>query len=141
MALLINKQYTGVAQDGKQYTADYALHGMRRDETGLLTYSKIGWWTGEAIQMDNGEGTAYNSLGEFQINELDDGTNINSLPREYSTGNDPRVANPKYRFYDQHVFESSKVFYYMDSLGRMVARINEEFVYNQKDGATRNWTT
>ena len=47
--------------------------------------------------MDNGEGTAYNSVGSFQTNEMEYasgvyrlGHNINDIPIEYNSTDDPR---------------------------------------------------
>ena len=63
MALVVNKVYNAKDANGKTITSEYALHAMKRDDDGLLTYTKVNWYSGDTINMDNGEGTAYNSVG------------------------------------------------------------------------------
>ena len=82
MALVINKVYNAKDANGKTITSEYALHGMKRDDDGLLTYSKVNWYSGDEIKMDNGEGTAYNSVGSFQKNELE----YNTADGQYNVG-------------------------------------------------------
>lgn len=147
MSLLVNKQYVAKDANGKTITADYSFHALSRDETGLLTYTKVNWFESNNIQMDNGEGLAYSSVGDFQKNELTYasgdyavGTNINEIPTWYSSTDDPRKPNTKNRKYEQHVFDENNATYFMDADGNIVLRINDSFQYGSaQDGETRNW--
>ena len=119
---------------------------MKRDDDGLLTYTKVNWYSGDTINMDNGEGTAYNSVGSFQTNEMEYasgvygvGHNINDIPIEYNSTDDLK-ANTKFRNYEQHVFDENKATYFINDDGYLVLRIGSEYTYNSKDGATANWT-
>ena len=148
MALVINKVYNAKDANGKTITSEYALHGMKRDDDGLLTYTKVNWYSGDTINMDNGEGTAYNSVGSFQTNEMEYasgpygvGHNINDIPIEYDSTTDPRLANTKFRNYEQHVFDENKATYFINDEGYLILRIGSEYTYSSKDGATGNWTT
>ena len=148
MALVINKVYNAKDANGKTITSEYALHAMKRDDDGLLTYTKVNWYSGDTINMDNGEGTAYNSVGSFQTNEMEYasgpygvGHNINDIPIEYDSTNDPRLANTKFRNYEQHVFDENKATYFINDEGYLILRIGSEYTYSSKDGATGNWTT
>ena len=69
MALVVNKVYNAKDANGKTITSEYSFHALSRDENGLLTYTKSNWYSGDQINMDNGEGVAYNSVGDFQKNE------------------------------------------------------------------------
>ena len=148
MALVVNKVYNAKDANGKTITSEYALHGMKRDADGLLTYTKVNWYSGDTINMDNGEGTAYNSVGSFQTNEMEYasgpygvGHNINDIPIEYDSTTDPRLANTKFRNYEQHVFDENKATYFINDEGYLILRIGSEYTYSSKDGATGNWTT
>jgi|TARA_Y100000114_G_scaffold101287_1_gene94458 hypothetical protein len=148
MALVINKVYNAKDANGKTITSEYALHGMKRDDDGLLTYTKVNWYSADTIKMDNGEGTAYNSVGSFQTNEMEYasgpygvGHNINDIPIEYDSTTDPRLANTKFRNYEQHVFDENKATYFINDEGYLILRIGSEYTYSSKDGATGNWTT
>ena len=147
MALVVNKVYNAKDANGKTITSEYALHAMKRDDDGLLTYTKVNWYSADTIKMDNGEGTAYNSVGSFQTNEMEYasgpygvGHNINDIPIEYNSTDDPRKANTKFRNYEQHVFDENKATYFINDDGYLVLRIGSEYTYNSKDGATANWT-
>ena len=147
MALVVNKVDNAKDANGKTITSEYALHAMKRDDDGLLTYTKVNWYSGDTINMDNGEGTAYNSVGSFQTNEMEYasgvygvGHNINYIPIEYNSTDDPRKANTKFRNYEQHVFDENKATYFINDDGYLVLRIGSEYTYNSKDGATANWT-
>nr|BAR36346.1 hypothetical protein [uncultured Mediterranean phage uvMED] len=147
MSLVVNKQYVAKDANGKTITADYSFHALNRDETGLLTYSKVNWFESNTIQMDNGEGLAYSSVADFQVNELKKasgsyavGTNINEIPKAYSSSTDPREPNTKFRKYEQHVFDENNATYFMDANGNIVLRINDSYQYGaSQDGETRNW--
>ena len=148
MALVVNKVYNAKDANGKTITSEYALHAMKRDDDGLLTYTKVNWYSGDTINMDNGEGTAYNSVGSFQTNEMEYasgpygvGHNINDIPIEYDSTTDPRLANTKFRNYEQHVFDENKATYFINDEGYLILRIGSEYTYSSKDGATGNWTT
>ena len=148
MALVVNKVYNAKDANGKTITSEYALHAMKRDDDGLLTYTKVNWYSGDTINMDNGEGTAYNSVGSFQTNEMEYasgpygvGHNINDIPIEYNSTDDPRKANTKFRNYEQHVFDENKATYFINDEGYLILRIGSEYTYSSKDGATGNWTT
>ena len=43
MALVVNKVYNAKDANGKTITSEYALHGMKRDDDGLLTYTKVNY--------------------------------------------------------------------------------------------------
>tara|TARA_B100001057_G_scaffold377487_1_gene382730 strand:- start:11304 stop:11750 length:447 start_codon:yes stop_codon:yes gene_type:complete len=148
MALVVNKVYNAKDANGKTITSEYSFHGLSRDGDGLLTYTKSNWYSGDSINMDNGEGTAYNSVGEFQKNELtyasgsySVGHNINDIPIDYSSTTDPRQANTINRKYEQHVFDENKATYFINADGYLVLRIGNEYTYGAQDGATGNWTT
>ena len=147
MALVVNKVYNAKDANGKTITSEYSFHALSRDENGLLTYTKSNWYSGDQINMDNGEGVAYNSVGDFQTNEMEYasgpygvGHNINDIPIEYNSTDDPRKANTKFRNYEQHVFDENKATYFINDDGYLVLRIGSEYTYNSKDGATANWT-
>ena len=147
MALVVNKVYNAKDANGKTITSEYSFHALSRDENGLLTYTKSNWYSGDQINMDNGEGVAYNSVGDFQKNELtyasgaySVGHNINDIPIDYNSTNDPRQANTTNRKYEQHVFDENKATYFINDDGYLVLRIGSEYTYGAKDGATGNWT-
>ena len=71
MALVINKVYNVLkTQMVKRLLVSIVFTAFKRDENGLLTYTKVNWYSGDTINMDNGEGVVYNSVGDFQKNEL-----------------------------------------------------------------------
>ena len=147
MALVVNKVYNAKDANGKTITSEYSFHALSRDDNGLLTYTKSNWYSGDQINMDNGEGVAYNSVGDFQKNELtyssgsySVGHNINDIPIDYNSTTDPRQPNTTNRKYEQHVFDENKATYYINSDGYLVLRIGSEYKYSSKDGATGNWT-
>ena len=146
MALIINKVYNAKTQMVKLLLVNMC-HTWSVMMMNLLTYTKVNWYSGDTINMDNGEGTAYNSVGSFQTNEMEYasgvygvGHNINDIPIEYNSTDDPRKANTKFRNYEQHVFDENKATYFINDDGYLVLRIGSEYTYNSKDGATGNWT-
>ena len=147
MSLVVNKQYVAKDANGKTITADYSFHALSRDETGLPTYTKVNWFENSNIDMDNGQGLAYGSIADFQVNELKKasgsypvGTNINEIPIDYSSSDEPRDPNTKNRKYEQHTFDENNARYFMDADGNLVLRINNSYQYaSSQDGETRNW--
>tara|TARA_B100000959_G_scaffold57430_1_gene59974 strand:- start:15255 stop:15695 length:441 start_codon:yes stop_codon:yes gene_type:complete len=117
---------------------EYAYHAFERDADGLLTYTKVKLNGTEAVELTNDGGFAYNGLEDMLDGSLDDGeTQVNSLPVGYTeTGRNQWDTNIGFRNHDQFRFDNLKLFYYLNSDGKIVARYKQDYVYVSTGGST-----
>lgn len=93
--------------------SQFAMHALDRDDQGLLTYTKALWSnTAESIQIDNGQGLAYDGIEEFisgytpsgvlhnsiDINVDESGSKTRDSETFYIRVVDANTANPKFSF-------------------------------------------
>ena len=64
MAYLVTKENTKY----KTFTDEYAFHGLKKDSTGLLTYTKVLLSSDEEVELTTGEGLSYGGLEDLQKN-------------------------------------------------------------------------
>lgn len=126
--------------DTKTFTEEYAFHGLKKDSSGLLTYTKILMASDESVSLTEGDGIAYGGLEDLQTNLDKNGENNNLTLK----GNTPDGVlsyenDIGKRSYDQIRFDENKLFYYMNEQGYLVARYLKNFIYGSQTGATRNW--
>lgn len=50
---------------GVDITPETAIHALKRDADGLLTYSKIKLNGAESLELSNGQGQAFDGIEEF----------------------------------------------------------------------------
>jgi len=117
---------------------EYAFHAFKRDADGLLTYTKIKMNGTESVELTNDDGFAYNGIEDMLDGTLDDGTTItNSLPVGHTESErnswDTNIGN---RNHDQFRFDNLKLFYYLNSDGKIVARYKQDYVYTSTGGST-----
>ena len=81
MAYLVTKENTKY----KTFTDEYAFHGLKKDSTGLLTYTKVLLSSDESVDITTGEGISYGGLKDLQDNVDNNGDNINESIKEAKT--------------------------------------------------------
>lgn len=64
---------------------NFAMHGLTRDEDGLLTYSKILWNSNDTVDLTTGAGFPY-GLEELLKGATSEGVAINDVPLSSSSG-------------------------------------------------------
>lgn len=71
-----------VAEDffGFSITPETAIHALKRDADGLLTYSKIKLNGSESIELSNGQGQAFDGMEEFIKGVTPSGVIHNTIP-------------------------------------------------------------
>ena len=92
----------------------------------------------ESVELTNDDGFAYNGIEDMLDGTLDDGTTItNSLPVGHTESErnswDTNIGN---RNHDQFRFDNLKLFYYLNSDGKIVARYKQDYVYTSTGGST-----
>jgi hypothetical protein len=95
------------------------FYGLRTDEEGTLYFTRTDQWTSsEAIQINRpGDGEEDFEGFEVGIDHFD--------------GKDPDTHERPYEnlVFDQYRFDSKSIFYYINSAGELVARINQVYDY------------
>ena len=132
MAYIVNST---ISQTATVFNSDEsAFHGLKRDEDGLLTYTKIPFRSNETVNLSD-FAIAYDGLDDLntgRANEAQRGTQ--------EENRDQYESNGGARAYDGARFDSNKVTYFMNDNGFLVARYFSDFSYNVgQNGQTRNW--
>ena len=136
MAYLVTKENTKY----KTFTDEYAFHGLKRDSTGLLIYTKVPLSSDEEVEVTTGEGISYGGLKDLQDNKDNNGDNINESAKGVNEGVASYLNNSGKRNYDQIRFDENNLIHFMDADGFLVARYLKDFTFsNTANGATRNW--
>jgi hypothetical protein len=136
MAYLVTKENTKY----KTFTDEYAFHGLKKDSTGLLIYTKILLSSDESVDITTGEGISYGGLKDLQDNIDNSGDNINESIKGVDEGVASHLNNSGKRNYDQIRFDADKLTHFMNADGFLVARYLKDFTFNENvNGATRNW--
>lgn len=136
MAYLVTKENTKY----KTFTDEYAFHGLKKDSTGLLTYTKVLLSSDESVDITTGEGISYGGLKDLQDNVDNNGDNINESAKGVSEGSASYLNNRGKRNYDQIRFDENKLIHFMNADGFLVARYLKDFTFNENvTGVTRNW--
>ena len=136
MAYLVTKENTKY----KTFTDEYAFHGLKKDSTGLLTYTKALLSSDDSVDITTGEGISYGGLKDLQDNKDNNGDNINESAKGVNEGAASYLNNSGKRNYDQIRFDADKLTHFMDADGFLVARYLKDFTFNENvNGATRNW--
>jgi len=126
--------------DTKTFTEEYAFHGLKKDSSGLLTYTKVLMASDDSVSVTEGDGIAYGGLEDLQINLDKNGDNNNLTLKGITPDTVLAYENDiGKRSYDQIRFDENKLFYYMNEQGYLVARYLKNFIYESQTGATRNW--
>jgi len=137
MAYLVTKENTKY----KTFTDEYAFHGLKKDSTGLLIYTKVPLSSDEEVEVTTGEGLSYGGLEDLQKNLDNAGANINASIKGVDEANITSSQNNSgKRNYDSIRFDQDKLVYFMNADGFLVARYLKDFTFsNTTNGATRNW--
>ena len=136
MAYLVTKENTKY----KTFTDEYAFHGLKKDSTGLLTYTKVLLSSDEEVEVTTGEGISYGGLEDLQKNLDNAGANINASIKGVDEANiNSSQNNSGKRNYDSIRFDQDKLVYFMNADGFLVARYLKDFTFSDTNGATRNW--
>lgn len=136
MAYLVTKENTKY----KTFTDDYAFHGLKKDSTGLLTYTKVLLSSDESVSLTEGTGFAYGGLQDLQDNLDNEGVNMNLSRKDLDeSGISGHQNNSGKRSYDQIRFDKDKLCYIMSVDGYLIAKYLKDFTYSETNGATRNW--
>jgi|TARA_A100001388_G_scaffold252693_1_gene215330 hypothetical protein len=96
---------------------DFTIHALRRDEDGMLRYTKIRSIDDEVIDFHRLDGTPY----------LDIATGLYDYVEE--TTEDKSYVNDPQDKYQQYRFDSRKITYFIDDDGYFVIRFNEAYDY------------
>ena len=109
----------GGAATGNNYTLgnDFTIHALRRDDDGMLHYSKIRSIDNETADFHRLDGTPYLDISTGVYDYVDETT------EEKSYKNHPQDK------YQQYRFDSRKVQYFVDDDGYFVIRFNEDYDY------------
>ena len=124
----------------KGFTDEYAFHALKREDDGLLVYTKVKLGSHDKVNVTTGEGFAYGSLGSIISNTDNGGNEANS--QQYGvieSGLETWQDNKGYKNYEQHIFENNKLNFYMDDDGNFVMRYLDDYPWAAQDGATKNW--
>ncbi len=117
-----------------------AVHGLTREDDGLLKYTRVYVNSDESFQVSDGSGFAYGGLEDLALNQTNDGTAVNATNRATAEVPTESWQNDKRtRQYEQVRLDDNQLSYYMNGDGFLVARYNADYPYNNKDGAVRNW--
>ena len=121
-------------------TTEMAIHALRKDEDGLLYYTKVKLNSNDDITMAAG-GLAYSGLSDIVANQFKDGTPVNDTnPTEGETGLEQHENNKINRFWNQHQMKMDKYQYFINTNGMFVMRfLGTDYSYGAQDGSTANW--
>lgn len=97
---------------------DFTIHALRRDESGMLIYTKIRSIEDEVVAFHRKDGTPYLDIATGLYDYVEETT------EQKSYFNDPQDL------YQQYRFDSRKVTYFIDDQGYFVIRFNENYNYN-----------
>ena len=104
--------------------ASSAFHGLKVDDGGLLTYSRVFLTENATVELSDGSGIPISGLSGLVA----------------GTNNDAAKGTLSGQLYQQVRVDDIKLTYYMNSDGYLVAKYFGDFTYaSSSDGATRNW--
>ena len=104
--------------------ASSAFHGLKVDDGGLLTYSRVFLTENAPVELSDGSGIPISGLSGLVA----------------GTNNDAAKGTLSGQLYQQVRVDDIKLTYYMNSDGYLVAKYFGDFTYaSSSDGATRNW--
>ncbi len=66
---------------GVNLTPETSMHALTRDDTGLLSYTRVNVNSTDSMQLSNGQGLAYESLEEFVSGTTASGVTQNAVPK------------------------------------------------------------
>jgi hypothetical protein len=96
---------------------DFVIHGLRRDSTGMLYYTRVGSASSEVADFHRTDGTQYPGF-------LDGVDYVDETTEEKSYVNTPTDK------YQQYRFDFRGLNYFIDDDGYLVARITGTYDYN-----------
>ena len=110
----------GTSFSSNNYTigSDFTIHALKRDEDGMLVYTKIRSIDNEVGDLYRLDGTPYLDIATGIIDYVEETTEEKSLT------NHPQDK------YQQYRFDSRKVNYFIDNDGYFVIRFNENYDYS-----------
>lgn len=110
----------GTSFSSNNYTlgSDFTIHALKRDEDGMLVYTKIRSIDNEVGDFYRLDGTPYLDIATGNIDYVEETTEEKSLT------NHPQDK------YQQYRFDSRKVNYFIDNDGYFVIRFNENYDYS-----------
>lgn len=95
------------------------FYALRRDEEGLLYFAKIDQLTDTGLVTINNSGLTENDFQDFEYGvDFFDGRTEDDHSRPY--------ANLQW---DQYRWDNKNVFYYINTAGEFIVRINQNYVY------------
>ena len=104
--------------------ASSAFHGLKVDDGGLLTYSRVFLTENATVELSDGSGIPISGLSGLVA----------------GTNNDAAKGTLSGQLYQQVRVDDIKLTYYMNSDGYLVAKYFGDFTdASSSDGATRNW--
>lgn len=117
-----------------------AVHGLTREDDGLLKYTRVYLSSDESFQVSDGSGFAYGGLDDIALNLTNDGTAVNTTVKNTAEAGLESWQNDKTtRQYEQIRMDDNQLSYYMNEDGFLVARYNADYPYANSNGAVRNW--
>jgi len=109
--------------------AELAMHALKRDEDGLLTYTKVKWDSDEEIAMTTGDGFAFTGVEEFVEGINIDGVVANAV--QFGTDSEgSQLTNYQHKNYEQVRFDNQKLFYFINDQGFLVARYQRDYSHS-----------
>lgn len=95
------------------------FYALRRDEEGLLYFAKVDQLTDTGLLTINNSGLSENDYTEFEYGvDFFDGRLEEDHSRPYDNLQ-----------WDQYRWDNKNVFYYINSAGELIVRINQNYVY------------
>ncbi len=109
----------GLSSSSNSYTLgnDFTIHALRRDDDGMLNYTKIRSIDNETADFHRLDGTPYLDLSTAVYDYVDE------------TTEEKTHLNHEHDKYQQYRFDSRKVMYFIDSDGYFCIRFNEDYDY------------
>lgn len=95
------------------------FYALRRDEEGLLFFAKIDQLTDTGLVTINNSGLTEGDYTEFEYGvDFFDGRLVEDHSRPYENLQ-----------WDQYRWDNKNVFYYINTAGELIVRINQNYVY------------
>ena len=95
------------------------FYALRRDEAGLLFFAKIDQLTDTGLITINNSGLTEGDYTEFEYGvDFFDGRLLEDHSRPYENLQ-----------WDQYRWDNKNVFYYINTAGELIVRINQNYVY------------
>jgi hypothetical protein len=96
------------------------FYGLRRTDDGTLYFAKVDQLTGTETITVNVAGPNASNFEDFEYGvDYFDGRSASDHSRPY-----PNL------YYDQYRWDTKNMYYYINSQGELVARINQAYVYS-----------